>query len=100
MAKPDIDDVSFPKLSKSSTSKGTVTGSSFTTGDTVTIYGKKKNRRKGTVKDKAVDKTWNAEVDYVKEKKDGKGLEAISVTVTNTLKETSDPEPSMSDIID
>jgi hypothetical protein len=101
MAKPELDAVAFPKLSKSKPSDGKLTGSNFTTGDPVMIYGEKKKKWKGKVGDRIGDTTtFNATVDPVKEGKDGKGTEAISVTVTNASNETSDPEPSMSEIID
>ena len=99
MAKPVLDDVKFPKLSKSSTSTGTVTSGDVKKNDTVKIYGKNKKRWSGKVGDKVSGNDWSATVDPDKEGKEGKGIEAISVTVTNASSETSDPEPSTSDII-
>lgn len=104
--KPELAETEFKKLHlNDDPNTGWVEGAPIKIGDTVTIYGKKKKRWVGKItKDLGSGKWESDNVKRVRSKEEkkqpdnDKGLEAISVTVTNTDGE-SNPEPSTTDII-
>jgi hypothetical protein len=105
LTKPQLDDADFPNLHNgfNQSSNGTVTGPTIDSTHTVTIDGQGNKRWGGKVTTKVSGNTWNAAVKRVRTLRRGMtpllGLEDISVTVTNTSNETSDPVMTTSDII-
>ena len=94
MAQPTLSAAKFPKLTKTGTSNGTVTGTNFTEHDKVSIETKNNAKKKwgGTVGTNAGGDTWNASVkntqwNYDLERTD----ETVSVVVTNSDNQTSFP---------
>lgn len=100
MSKPHLSTASFPKLSQSRPSTGTVTGPSLDTHHGVTIHGRGGKVWAGRITRQIQGDTWEAQVSRTNTiLEEERGQEAVSVTVTNPGGETSDPVPANSDII-
>ena len=94
MAQPTLSAACFPKLKKTGTSNGTVTGTIFTTDDSVSIVIKNNVKKKwsGKVGTKVKDDIWNASVSYTPRDNDLERTdETVSVVVTNSANESSSP---------
>ena len=94
MAQPTLSAASFTKLTKTGTSNGTVTGTNFTTGASVSIETKNNAKKKwgGTVGTNAGGSTWNASVQNTQWNVDpAETDETVGVVVTNSDNQTSFP---------
>jgi hypothetical protein len=101
MAQPTLSAASFPRSTKSGTSNGTVTGTNFATGASVSIESKNSNKKwGGTVGSyTGAGNVWNASVQNTQWADDPVDTdETVGVVVTNGDGTSAPPIDTTSDV--